>query len=93
MICTNDFFTTFDVKSGYHHIETNPQHRKFLRFQWTFEDGRIRFFHVDVLPFGHPPSISSQRFYVPLLNDGEVRASRPLFILTTVLQRFIPLNS
>ena len=33
-------------------MEINPQHRKFLRFQWTFEDDRTRFFHFNVLSLG-----------------------------------------
>ena len=31
----------FDLKSGYHHVEIFPDHRRFLAFSWDF-----------VLPFG-----------------------------------------
>ena len=47
-----DYFTTFDLSSGYHHIEIHPEHRKFLGLEWTFEDGSTKYFHICVLPFG-----------------------------------------
>ena len=42
----------FDLKSGYHHIEIFPEHRKFLAFAWDFGTGKFRYFHFCVLPFG-----------------------------------------
>jgi len=48
----NDFFTTFDLKSGYHHVDIHPEHRKFLGFEWTFSNGVTRYFQFAVLPFG-----------------------------------------
>ena len=42
----------FDLKSGYHHVEIFPEHRKFLAFRWGFGDGVIRYFQFAVLPFG-----------------------------------------
>ena len=42
----------FDLKSGYHHVEIFPEHRKFLAFSWGFGDGVIRYFQFAVLPFG-----------------------------------------
>lgn len=47
-----DYFTTFDLKSGYHHIDINKAHRKYLGFSLTFSDGTIRYFQFCVLPFG-----------------------------------------
>ena len=41
----------FDLKSGYHHVEIFPEHRKFLAFRWGFDDGVIRYFQFAVLPF------------------------------------------
>ena len=41
-------FTSFDLKSRYHHIEINLQHHKFLWVQWT-QDRRTRFFHFNVI--------------------------------------------
>ena len=47
----NDYFTSFDLKSGYHHVDIHPGHRKYLGFQWIFSD-RVRYFVFNVLPFG-----------------------------------------
>ena len=49
-----NYFTTFDLSSGYHHIEIHPEHRKFLGFEWAFEDGSTKYFQFCVLPFGLP---------------------------------------
>jgi len=46
------FLTKFDLKSGYHHIEIFPDHRKYLGFAWKFNNGKIRYFMFNVLPFG-----------------------------------------
>ena len=42
----------FDLKSGYHHVEIFPDHRKFLAFAWDFGDGVLKYFQFAVLPFG-----------------------------------------
>lgn len=42
----------FDLKSGYHHIEIFPEHRKYLAFAWDFGTGNFRYFQFCVLPFG-----------------------------------------
>lgn len=47
-----DFMFTFDLKSGYHHVEIFEEHRKFLSFSWKFSDGNVRYFQFSVLPFG-----------------------------------------
>ena len=52
ILSEGDHFTTFDLSSGYHHIEIHPEHRKFLGFEWTFEDGSTKYFQFCVLPFG-----------------------------------------
>jgi hypothetical protein len=44
--------TKFDLKSGYHHVDIFPAHRKYLGFSWTFKNGVQRFFQFNVLPFG-----------------------------------------
>ena len=46
----SDYVFSFDIKSGYHHIGIFEEHRKYLSLQ--FEDGTIRCFHFNVLPFG-----------------------------------------
>ena len=43
---------SFDLKSGYHHVDIFPSHQRFLGFSWTFPDGRTRYFAYTVLPFG-----------------------------------------
>ena len=45
------FFFTFDLKSGYHHVEIFPDHRQYLGFSWNF-GSVVKFFVFTVLPFG-----------------------------------------
>jgi len=40
-----DFMFSFDLKSGYHHVEIFPEHRRFLSFSWVFPNGKVRYFH------------------------------------------------
>lgn len=47
-----DFMFTFDLKSGYHHVEIFEDHRKYLSFSWKFSNGSVRYFQFCVLPFG-----------------------------------------
>ena len=48
-----DFFVfSFDLKSGYHHVDIFPDHREYLAFSWEFVPGHLRFFQFTVLPFG-----------------------------------------
>ena len=49
---TDDYFITFDLTSGYHHVDIIPEHKKYLGFQWTFPDGTIKYYVFNVLPFG-----------------------------------------
>ena len=51
-----DYVFPFDIKSGYYHIDIFEEHRKYLSFCWQFEDGTIRYFHFNVLPFGLSPA-------------------------------------
>ena len=52
LINRNDYFTTFDLVSGYYHIDIHPDHYKYLGFQWTFSDGSVKNFQYLVLVFG-----------------------------------------
>ena len=45
------FFLTFDLKSGYHHVEIFPDHRQYLGFSWNF-GSVVKYFVFTVLPFG-----------------------------------------
>ena len=41
---------SFDIKSGYHHIEIFESDQQFLGFSWVF-DGVTKYFKFTVLPF------------------------------------------
>ena len=45
------WFFTWDLKSGYHHVDIFHPHQQFLGFAWDFE-GVTRYFTFAVLPFG-----------------------------------------
>jgi len=51
MFQKDDHMFSFDLKSGYHHIEIYEPHRQYLGFQWAYE-GRAQFFVFTVFPFG-----------------------------------------
>ena len=48
------FSFTFDLKSGYHHIEIFPDHHQYLFFSWNF-DSVVKYFVFTVLPLVCPP--------------------------------------
>ena len=52
LLNAGDFIFSFDLKSGYHHVENFPGHRQYFSFSWTFSSGHTRHFHFEVLPFG-----------------------------------------
>jgi len=44
---------SFDLKSGYHHIDICSDHQTFLGFEWKFSgDTKFRYFVFTALPFG-----------------------------------------
>ena len=45
----NCFVFSFDLKSGYHHVEIFVEHRKYLAFSWDFGTGHARYFQFTVL--------------------------------------------
>ena len=45
------YFVTFDLRSGYHHVDIHPECWTYLGFSWLF-NGIRRFFVYKVLPFG-----------------------------------------
>ena len=49
--CSQNWLFSFDIKSGYHHIDIFPADQEFLGFSWC-KDGVIRFYKFTVLPFG-----------------------------------------
>ena len=46
------FVFSFDLKSGYHHVDIFPEQSAFLAFSWDFGTGVARYFQFTVLPFG-----------------------------------------
>ena len=49
---TGKFFTKFDLKSGYHHLDISPAHQPFLGFSWPSPPGEDNFYMFTLLPFG-----------------------------------------
>ena len=43
-----DWFFTFDLRNGYHHVDIFQEHWKYLAFSFTF-DGKPRYFVVRFL--------------------------------------------
>ena len=52
VIKPGDYLLTFDLKSGYHHVDIFPEHTKYLSFCWTFLNGSTKYYSILVLPFG-----------------------------------------
>lgn len=47
------FMFSFDLKSGYHHVDIAQEHQTFLGFSWRVPDSIKEIFYVfTVLPFG-----------------------------------------
>ena len=51
MFQKGDFMFSFDLKSGYHHVDTYHPHRKLLGFQWEAK-GNQMYQVFSVLMFG-----------------------------------------
>ena len=51
VLCKNDFMFTFDLKSGYHHLDIYPEHQTYLGFAWKTGDV-LTYYVFTVLPFG-----------------------------------------
>ena len=47
----NALMISFDLKSGYHHVDIAPVSQRFLGFSWSI-NGVDRYFEFTVLPFG-----------------------------------------
>ena len=46
-----DLLFKFDISQGYHHIDIDEQHQKYLGFSWKIK-GQTRYFVFALLPFG-----------------------------------------
>lgn len=49
---SNQHYFSFDLESGYHHVDIFPTHQTYLGFAWHFEQSRPKYFVFCVLPFG-----------------------------------------
>lgn len=49
--CQQNWLFSFDIKSGYHHIEIFQDDQQFFGFSWMLK-GVIKYFKFTVLPFG-----------------------------------------
>ena len=47
----DNYMFSFDLKSGYHHIDIHEDFHQYLGFSWVFGD-TVRYFKFTVLPFG-----------------------------------------
>ena len=67
------FLFKFDLKSGYHHVEIFPDHRKYLAFFWDFGDGVVKYFQFTVLSFGlsSAPYLFT-KLLKPILTEGDM---------------------
>ena len=77
------YFTKFDLKSGYHHLEIFPDHQPFLGFSWTYPDGNTCFYMFSVLPIG----LSSAPYIFTKLLRPLIRHWRSLGIYTPLYSR------
>ena len=48
----NQHYFSFDLESGYHHIDIFSEHHKYLGFSWRFHQFDTRYYVFRVLPFG-----------------------------------------
>lgn len=46
------YFTKFDLKSGYHHLDIFSEHQPYLGFSWPDSEGETCYYMFTVLPFG-----------------------------------------
>ena len=45
-----DYMISFDLKSGYHHVDVHPRHWQYLGFAWE-QHSKVNCFVIKVLPF------------------------------------------
>lgn len=48
----NQFYFSFDLESGYHHVDIFPPHQQYLGFSWVHNNSVVRYYVFTVLPFG-----------------------------------------
>ena len=63
-------FFPWDLKSGYRHVDTYPDHQKYLDFSWL-SNGTPRYFTFSVLPFGLSTAcFGFNKLMCPLVKNG-----------------------
>ena len=72
------YIFTFDLKSGFHHVEVATDHQCYLGFSWVdLVSKRMQFYRFTVLPFGFS---SAQHIFTkvlkPLVKDWRVNGAR-----------------
>ena len=77
-----DWFFTFDLLNGYHHIDIGGEHRKYLGFSYQLE-GRVRYFVFASLPFGlsTAPYVFKKKIMRPLVNYWRGKAKKMLMYM------------
>ena len=66
-VSTNDYVVTFNLKSGYHHVDIFQAHWQYLGFSWGTGVER-KYFMFTVLPFGLSTACYTfTKFIVPLI--------------------------
>ena len=51
MFQSGDFMCSFDLKSGYHHIDIHSEHWRYLGFSWV-HDASVEYYIFCVFSFG-----------------------------------------
>ena len=71
----NDYLGTFDLKSGYHHVQIHLRFWKYLGFRWVFLNGEEKYYEFLVLPFGlNIAGYIFTKTMRPLVKKWELRA-------------------
>ena len=60
---SGNFFTKFDLKFRYHHLDIFSEHQPYLCFRWKMNGETPSYFMFTVLPFGLTTAIYSQNCY------------------------------
>ena len=81
LVSKGDWFVTFDLKNGYHHVDIASAHRTYLGFSFVM-DGKVKFFQFASLPFGlaTAPYIFKKTLH-PLVKYGRGQGKRTVMYI------------
>ena len=51
-VVKGDYMAILDIKNAYYHYKVAKEHKKFFGFTWKFQNGKERYFHMEVLFLG-----------------------------------------